>query len=125
MKTLLLVAASLACTSVFAQNSRIDRDRFQNEPGYRDSLTALFPDNNRRGQSKIRPTHPLYIEKQKATGIVTLPQDNMPCIVPDSTKTVRIPNAWRSKKGVPYRPNPPRMPNLVKPDFLSEVSKQP
>ena len=51
----------------------------------------------------------------KKPGVYRLPQDNMPCIVPDSTKTVRIPNAWKGPKRIPYRSNPPRIPNLTKP----------
>ena len=48
-------------------------------------------------------------------GVYRLPQDNMPCIVPDSNKTVRIPNVWKGPKRVPYKGNPPRIPNLTKP----------
>ena len=48
-------------------------------------------------------------------GVYRLPQDNMPCIVPDSSKTVKIPNAWKGPKRIPYRSNPPRIPNIAKP----------
>jgi hypothetical protein len=51
----------------------------------------------------------------KKPGVYPLPQDNMPCIVPDSTKTVRIPNAWKGPKRIPYQSNPPRIPNPTKP----------
>lgn len=50
--------------------------------------------------------------KGKKPGVYRLPQDNMPCIVPDSTKTVRMPNAWKGSKRIPYQSNPPRIPNL-------------
>lgn len=53
--------------------------------------------------------------KGKNPGVYRLPQDNMPCIVPDSTKTVRMPNAWKGSKRIPYKSNPPRIPNLAKP----------
>ena len=53
--------------------------------------------------------------KGKKPGVYRLPQDNMPCIVPDSAKTVKIPNGWKGSLRVPYRSNPPRIPNLSKP----------
>jgi hypothetical protein len=59
--------------------------------------------------------HNLDFLKSKKPGVYRLPQDNMPCIVPDSTKTVRMPNAWKGPKRIPYQSNPPRIPNLAKP----------
>ena len=49
--------------------------------------------------------------RNKKPGVYLLPQDNMPCIVPDSGKTVNIPNAWRGPKTVPFKGNPPHIPN--------------
>jgi hypothetical protein len=54
----------------------------------------------------------LTMLKNKKPGVYRLPQDNMPCIVPDSTKTVQMPNAWKGPKRIPYQSNPPRMPNV-------------
>jgi hypothetical protein len=51
-----------------------------------------------------------FLEHRKP-GVHRLPQDNMPCIVPDSTKTVRIPNTWKGSLRVPYRSKPPQIPN--------------
>lgn len=54
--------------------------------------------------------NPLTLRNKKP-GIYRLPQDNMPCIVPDTSKTIRIPNAWKSRVQVPYVSKPPRIPN--------------
>jgi hypothetical protein len=48
-------------------------------------------------------------------GVHHLPQDNMPCLVPDPNATVAIPNAWRGETKVPYTGKPPRIPNAAKP----------
>ena len=55
----------------------------------------------------------------KKPGVYALPQDNMPCIVPDSTKSVKIHNAWKGSLQVPFKGGPPRIPNLsTRPNFL-------
>jgi hypothetical protein len=48
-------------------------------------------------------------------GIHRLPQDNMPCLVPDLNATVAIPNGWGDKTEVPFRGKSPRLPNPAKP----------
>jgi hypothetical protein len=53
--------------------------------------------------------------KGKKPGVYRLPQDNMPCIVPDSSKTVKIRNVWKGPLRIPYRSKPPRIPNPSKP----------
>jgi hypothetical protein len=47
-------------------------------------------------------------------GIYALPQDNMPCIIPDLSGTVAIPNLWKGKTKVPYKSSPPLIPNPLR-----------
>ena len=91
-----------------AQNDRYINPKIQQGP-YKYRLpkgwdATILPD------STIK-LHDLALLKNKRPGVYRLPQDNMPCIVPDSTKTVRMPNAWRGAKRVPYQSNRPRIPN--------------
>ncbi len=50
----------------------------------------------------------------KKPGVYHLPQDNMPCIVPDTTKLVNIPNVWKGSVTKPYKNSPPTVPDFRK-----------
>lgn len=117
MKWLLLLLTGVLCDFFAnAQRPKIDTERFKNEPEYRDSLISLAPRNRRQPwAATIRPSHPLYVEKGKAAGVVTLPLDNMPCIVPDTSELATMPNAFKGKVRVPFVPAPPRIPYVVPP----------
>jgi hypothetical protein len=57
--------------------------------------------------SLIKDFHSLVLKHNKP-GVYALPQDNMPCIVPDTKDIAAIPNAWL-RPSVPFRsaiPNP-------------------
>ena len=66
----------------------------------------------------------LNLLKEKKPGVYALRQDNMPCIVPDSTKTARIPNAWKAPQGIPYQKNPLRIPNLDRPWVPTPIANE-
>lgn len=44
-------------------------------------------------------------------GVYRLPQDGMPCIVPDTKEVAAIPNGFKGKASIPFTGNPPRIPN--------------
>lgn len=54
-----------------------------------------------------------------APGAYRLPQDNMPCLVPNPNATAPMPNAWQGESKLPFTAKPPRMPNPAKPLILS------
>lgn len=47
----------------------------------------------------------------KKPGVYKLPQDGMPCIVPDTKDIAAIPNAFKGTSAIPYTGNPPHIPN--------------
>ena len=109
---LLLLLAVLLGSAVRAQETR--PQQFQYRPGigleeFKDGTwKKILTDSaaNRNGYAALL---------HKKPGVYSLPQDNMPCIVPDTSKTVKIPNAWKGRLRIPYKSNPPRIPNLTKP----------
>jgi len=49
------------------------------------------------------------ILKNPTPGVYRMPQDGMPCVVPDTKEIAAMPNAWKGKLGMPYQgriPNP-------------------
>lgn len=99
----------------------------QNKPDYsqllKQKLSALK--DQRRfplGQLKIdaaRNSNITAFLSNPKPGVHRLRQDNMPCLVPDPTATVAMPNVWKGKIGVPFESGLPRIPNPVKPLTLS------
>ena len=70
-------------------NSRVQFER----PIYKDSLIKELKD---------------FYSRKKNPGVYHLPQDNMPCFVPDTKEIAAIPNAWPDVQ-VPFQskmPNP-------------------
>lgn len=117
---LLLLTACVSLTTTQAQEDQLDAPKVDAE-----ALLRRY----RQEQVNKLPTDSVYTYKHLLIpgngkpGVYSLPQDNMPCIVPDSTKTVRIPNAWKGLAKPPYRSKPPRMPNLsTRPEFLKHNS---
>jgi hypothetical protein len=68
-------------------NSRVQFER----PIYKDSIIKKLKD--------------FYSMKQKP-GVHYLPQDNMPCLVPDTNDIAAIPNAWPNTR-IPFQSNIP------------------
>jgi hypothetical protein len=113
MKRLLpLLLSCFLLFESFAQDE--DVQRFSDEAfNYKKSFNKTRQATTFNDSNIVRQNPGLLIGKKP--GVYRLPQDNMPCIVPDSTKIVRIPNAWKGPKPIPYKSNPPRIPNPTKP----------
>ena len=115
---LLLLIGFVSFTTAQAQEDVLDNPKLDGESllrRYRQSEARRMPTD-----SVYTLNHPLVPGNDKP-GVYSLPQDNMPCIVPDTTKTVRVPNAWKGPIKRHYKSNPPRIPNLsVRPEFLKE-----
>ena len=119
MKRLLPLFSCLFLSTILqAQTLKNDAKKPNGDVVYKEQVGQL-------AEWRKRMTDTVEIVKPKAylvspkPGIHRLPQDNMPCIVPDLNATVTIPNGWGSKPEVPFRSNPPRMPNRAKPFQLS------
>jgi hypothetical protein len=81
---------------------------------YKEALTSYSErKNNESDTTVVGPAKPYYLVNPKP-GIHRLPQDNMPCIVPDGNATVSIPNAWKGGTTIPFRGTAPRIPNQSK-----------
>lgn len=95
------------------QNEQLKTDATQN-----DSLYKRFQNFFRKQEFTVH----LPSEKNK---IIALPQDHMPCIIPDTKDIAAIPNGW-SRVTIPYRsqyhpiPNPGLLPRV----FRYDVSDQ-
>lgn len=111
-RTLLLLLSSFLVFTARAQNPSIERQTYNSN----DFMSRLLKKKSSISfrDTTIVLTNPSLLKSRKP-GVYRLPQDNMPCIVPDTTKTVRMPNAWKGPLRVPYKSNPPRIPNLAKP----------
>lgn len=121
MKPLLpLLLCSFAFTAVHAQNP--PPKMTEAKPG------ALFQFKD--GQYFFKPlndttvvfNNPGLAKKPKA-GIYRLPQDGMPCIVPDTKDIVAMPNAFKGMVKTPFMAAPPRIPNAVTPKPLPDTQK--
>jgi hypothetical protein len=100
MKLLILSALSLLSFCTFAQL------KVQKPP---------FPTNRTEFSLKLnnKDINKKFFEgnlKQAQTKIIALPQDNMPCVIPDTKSIAVIPNAW-GKVTIPYRPDFHPIPN--------------
>jgi hypothetical protein len=110
---LLLLAACFGCLVVKAQdeagklpNFADDIDALKNLQRY--SLGMVQKDTARQlMRPELFPNHP-------KPGVHRLPQDNMPCLVPDLNASVAMPNVWKGKTGVPFQGKPPQIPNPSK-----------
>lgn len=119
MKGLLLLL--LACVNLClaqAQDNRTITEHLQEE--LKDDLSLVnYHQQKYSGNdtSVIGTIKPWYLVTP-TPGIHHLPQDNMPCLVPDLNTTVAIPNAWGEIK-VPFNSKTQRIPNPAKPFRLS------
>jgi len=118
MKLLLSILVTVALpTTVKAQN--LDTKPLSDEAG------ILYPLQDKSWLAPLNDSTVLEYSKwqNKKPGIYRLPQDNMPCIVPDPTATVAIPNAWKGGVRVPFKTKPPAIPNPGKPIITQPDSK--
>lgn len=121
MKRLLLITACSAAS--FMAGAQILSDevkKYQQDAAYRNGVIEKLNALKKKSDTSIvtPPKLPLYLQNPKP-GIHRLPQDGMPCIVPDMNATVAIPNNWKGEKKVPFRGVQPRIPNNAKPFRLS------
>ncbi|NTS43086.1 hypothetical protein HRG84_19530 [Flavisolibacter sp. BT320] len=95
-------------------------EKYQLDATYRNRVIQKLQALRKQSDTNIvkTPTLPLYLVNPKP-GIHRLPQDGMPCIVPDMNATVAIPNTWRGEKKVPFRGAQPSIPNPAKPSRLA------
>ncbi|MGZ3852927.1 MAG: hypothetical protein ACXVBX_09060 [Flavisolibacter sp.] len=116
MKLLLFFALSFIGAGTFAQVPNQENPRAVPPP---DSV------RNYKGNSEkqFRKEFEEYFERKKMQSqlfgdrqgnIARLPQDHMPCVVPDSASAGLVPNAWGGVT-VPFRPNYHPIPNPVLP----------
>ena len=114
MKLLLLFAMCIFSTCVFAQlPKKINPHGFQ------------LPDTVKRfkgNENALQQLHDYWQRKQMQNNVrtdnnnsvVILPQDKMPCIVPDTTGISKMPNAWGATT-LPYTPQFHPIPNPALP----------
>jgi hypothetical protein len=121
MKRLLSLFCCCAASAVAeAQLLSGEVEKYQQDVTYRNSVIQKLAALKKQGDTSIvkPPTRPYYLVNPRP-GIHRLPQDNMPCIVPDMNATVAIPNTWKGEKRLPFRGAPPQVPNPAKPFRLS------
>ena len=85
---------------------------------FRENHIYLQQQKSNSGLETKRDTTTLELLKslsmsQGKPGVYSLSQDNMPCIRPDLSGVVAMPNLWQGKKRVPYQSSPPRIPNQL------------
>ena len=116
MKLLLFSAFCIFTTGVFAQAPKNNSPHVFQLP---DTLKK-FKGNN---SDVLRKQLQEYLQKKnfqnnllgnKQGNVAILPQDQMPCVVPDTNGIVQMPNAWNGLT-VPYRPQFHPIPNPALP----------
>ena len=116
MKLLLSLAFCFLAAEAFAQVPKQMPPRTVPSP---DSLRNFKGDNG----EMLRKQFEEYLQRRKLQSqllgdkqgnIAHLPQDHMPCVVPDSASAGLMPNAW-SPVTVPFRPQLHVMPNPALP----------
>ncbi|HEY1022352.1 MAG TPA: hypothetical protein VGE06_08555 [Flavisolibacter sp.] len=116
MKRLLSLICCCAASAVAeAQLLSAEVEKYQQDATYRNSVIQKLKALKKQSDTGIvkSPTLPSYLVNPKP-GIHRLPQDNMPCIVPDMNATVAIPNTWKGEKKIPFRGAQPQIPNPKK-----------
>jgi hypothetical protein len=120
MKLLLLFSFCIFSICAFAQVPKNNTPRVFQLP---DTLKKFKGDNTEGFQKLLHD----YIQKKqtqnnllagKQGNIVILPQDHMPCVVPDTNGLVKMPNAW-SGVSVPYKSPYHPIPNPALPNVQS------
>lgn len=100
-------------TLLQGQTLKIDAKKFKEDAGYRNFLARTYAGKKAQADTVVIVPSKAYLVSPKP-GVHRLPQDNMPCIVPDPRLTVSINNLWAEKVEVPFTQKPPRIPNPSK-----------
>ena len=106
---LLLLSGCFIYDNAGAQDNRVEKYDYRASQSFLDRLANKPWVAPRLDTAKL--LNGTAFLKDRKPGVHRLPQDNMPCIVSDSTKTVKIPNAWKGSLRVPYKSKPPQIPN--------------
>jgi hypothetical protein len=108
---LLLIITCLVSVTANAQTESIDLKKFRENAHYRETL-------RQRSKTKAFPSDStiLFLNRSVFSGnlkpdVHRLPQDGMPCVVPDTKDIAAIPNVFKRKLSIPFTGNPPRIPN--------------
>lgn len=117
MKRLLLFVCVIP-SIINAQNKTDYSELFKQKTSELKNLQG-YPLSSVESDSTTKPFDLALFLTNPKPGVHHLPQDNMPCLIPDPTATVSIPNAWAGEIKVPYTGNPPHIPNAAKPFTLS------
>ena len=113
MKRLLpLFSGFLFSAMLQAQPVETDEKKFKREEVHGNAFADFFVEKNSTDTTDLVPPKAYLVHPKP--GIHRLPQDNMPCIVPNLTLTVPIKNLWAEKIELPFRGKPPRLPNPSK-----------
>ncbi|MDB5206902.1 MAG: hypothetical protein JWR72_1977 [Flavisolibacter sp.] len=124
----LLLPLFISCFAIFAaqaQTELIDLQKLKAANSeylqwFRDKMTI---DLNKKDSLVTLQYGQLFLKGAKP-GVSRLPQDGMPCIVPDTKDIVAIPNAFKGKVSVPFAGNPPRIPNAIERQLLQSPGKK-
>lgn len=114
----LLIFSTLCFISAYA---------FAQVPNKKNPWTFQFPDTSRKfkgnNDEKLKRQMQQYMERRqnrnellsnRQDNIVLLPQDRMPCVIPDTNAIAKMPNAW-AEVTVPYKPESRPIPNPALP----------
>jgi hypothetical protein len=116
MKLLLTFVLCCVLTGAFAQ---VPKSKVPEKLQVPDSV-RMFKGNDGRSLQKQLEVYPdgekvsKSLLGNKQGDIAFLPQDHMPCVVPDSTSAAMMPNAWSGAK-VPFQPGFRAIPNPALP----------
>jgi hypothetical protein len=109
MKLLLLAAFAVFSISASSQTFKTDVQKLmkESELGKRFNSRLQFQRPIYK-DSLIKDLKSFLSSEKRGPGVYFLPQDNMPCLIPDTRDIAMMPNAWPSVQ-VPFKsaiPNP-------------------
>ena len=108
MKLQLLIVLLIVGFSASSQTFEVDVPKIMKQP---DALNLfknnMFPQKIHK-DSLIENFGVNIVGNMLSSGVYYLPQDNMPCLVPDTKNIAAIPNAW-SNVQVPFKSMIPNM----------------
>ena len=108
MKLLLLFSAFALSSVAGAQENDDPKNRWIKRP-----LRVIEP--------KDSTSLNFFPYVKKSPGVYRLPQDGMPCVVPDTKDVAGIPNAWKGTIRTPYKGRKPTIPNPSQPNKQPET----
>jgi hypothetical protein len=116
MKLLYTLAFLLFCTTAISQTYKWNEQNLS--PKYRLYRNYIGESVRPRFHDTVLLPGKLFMPLIVHSGVVLLPQDNMPCMVPPPTITGRITNFWKPDANHIWL-----TPNLAQPFKLEDLSK--